>query len=335
MTPLSKAQTVKRLARDVGFDLVGITPADPPARVGYYREWLARGYAGSMTYLHRNVLLRAEPARLLPRASAIICVALAYKRTDGYVTRSQLGLKAPGSLAPPDGGGGPSVPHTGRIAQYARGRDYHIVMHGMLIALIARLRCELVEPFEARAFVDTGPVLERELAARAGLGWIGRNTCLLSAQRGSYLLLGELVTTLDIAADVPLPGQCGSCTRCVDSCPTHALVAPYELDARRCIAYLTIEHRGDIAAELQVAIGERVFGCDVCQQVCPYNARAPLGTYSEIMSDRTTAELPLEPLIHLTVGGHRRLTRESALRRANRAMWQRNAAVSLTNATVR
>ena len=325
MTPHAKAQTVKALARDVGFDLVGITHANPIDRAAYYRGWLAAGYAGTMGYLHRNVRLRLDPAGLLPGARSIVCAALAYKRSDGYEPRNeQSGVSG---AIPVD-----SCP-TGRVAQYARGHDYHVVLHHMLDQLIRTARDQLHEPFEARVFVDTGPVLERELAAAAGLGWIGRNTCLLNGRLGSYLLLGEAVTTLDLHPDPPAVPRCGRCTRCVDTCPTRALVQPHMLDARRCIAYLTIEHRGEVSAELRGLSGDWVFGCDLCQQVCPYNARAPLGTHPEITADRLPGRIALHALLEASRGDYRRLVRGTATGRARIEMLRRNAGIVLANST--
>ncbi len=365
MTPAAKAQIVKALGREAGFDLVGITHAGLLHRAGYYREWLAAGYGGTMGYLWRNVPYREDPSRLVPGSRSVICVAVSYKRDDGYVRPSALVSLAVSGRRATDGSGSatggadskssgwsgqdsPSVIQRGGgwqaaagnrepaagglVAQYARGRDYHVVIRGMLDTLLARLRAEVGEPFDARVFVDTGPLLERELAVAAGLGWFGRNTCLLNARLGSYLLLGEAVTTLDIAHDQPVPPRCGTCTRCVDACPTHAFPAACRLDARRCISYLTIEHRGAIDAEFHEPIGDRVFGCDVCQQVCPYNHRAPPGTHPDIMADVTPARLDLHHLLNLRSGDYRRLTKNSAISRATRTMWRRNAAIVAGNA---
>jgi epoxyqueuosine reductase len=319
MTAAAKAQLVKDLGRQIGFDLVGITVPAPAAGAAYYRRWLAAGYAARMHYLAQNVRIREQPALLLPGARSVICVAVNYKRSDGYE-------RSPAT--PPRHPTGPM----GRIAQYARGRDYHLVLREMLHTLVERLRLHLHEPFEARCFVDTGPVLERELAAAAGLGWIGRNTCLINAQLGSYVLLGEVITTLELAPDSPVPARCGTCTRCLDRCPTQALVAPHTLDASRCIAYLTIEHRAEIPANLHRSLGSWLFGCDECQQVCPYNARAPLGTCSGLTEDRVPAWLPVAPLVELSSSDYRRLTRDTALCRATRGMWQRTARLVLNNA---
>ncbi|HUU97774.1 MAG TPA: tRNA epoxyqueuosine(34) reductase QueG [Phycisphaerae bacterium] len=322
MLPSAKTRRVKTLAAAVGFDRVGITHAGPVQSVAYYRVWLAAGHAGTMGYLRRNVEIRAEPARLLPEARSIICVALNYGRPE------------PGapSLARQGVGDGSPHPPTGRVAQYARGRDYHLVMRGMLRELVERLRQDLNGPFEARVCGDTTPLLERELARAAGLGWIGKNTCLLHERLGSYLFLGEVLTTLELEPDSPVPDRCGTCTRCLDACPTKAFPAPYQLDASRCISYFTIEHRGEVAAEFHAGIGDWVFGCDICQQVCPFNAKAPPATHPEIVEDRIPARLNLLDLLNLGSADYRRLTENTAARRATRHMWRRNAGIALRNA---
>ena len=355
MDALAKAQLVKQLGRMVGFDLVGVTAAEPLERGAYYREWLAAGYHGTMAYLGRNVRFRLNPAELVPGARSVICVAVRYARADAYITPSamqreevRLGVvRLPVATTWPRAGSRPlrghgdadmsdahksdPAPACGLVAQYARGRDYHRVLHGMLAQLVERLRAACDEPFAARLFVDTGPVLERELAARAGLGWIGKNTCLLNGQSGSYLFLGEVVTDLQLEPDSRAAERCGSCRRCVDACPTEALRAPYTLDARRCISYLTIEHRAKIDESLKSALGVRVYGCDICQQVCPYNARAPRATHPQIAADLLPSQPDLLDLVRLTAGGYRRLVRDTAAQRASRRMWQRNASIALQN----
>jgi epoxyqueuosine reductase len=322
MTPVAKAQLVKTLAADIGFDLIGLARPDPVGRAAYYRDWLAAGYAGTMSYLGRNVHLRAEPARLLPGARSILSVGLNYRRADGY-----LGPSGPVAAAEP----GDREP-TGRIAQYARGRDYHVVLRRMLRTLIERLRERLQEPFACRLFVDTGPLLERELAAAAGLGWIGKNTCLLNPRLGSYIFLGEILTTLEIWPDEPVAEGCGSCTRCLDACPAKAFVAPFQLNASRCASYLTAEHRGVIPEELHASLGDRVLGCDVCQQVCPFNRLAPLGAHPDIQADLIPARLPLADFLRLSEADYRRMTSGSAAARIRPEMWRRNAAIALANA---
>ena len=323
MTPLAKTLLVKTLGQGVGFDLVGVTRAVPLAGADYYREWLAAGYGGTMDYLKRNVHLRAHPAGLLPGARSIICGGVNYKRPDGYLGSAAVrdqGLNNKTDCVP-----------TGLVAQYARGRDYHVVLRAMFTTLLDRLRRCLSEASEARIFVDTGPVLERELAAAAGLGWIGKNTCLLNRRFGSYLFLGEAITTLDLTPDEPVAEACASCVRCLEACHTGAFIGPHKLDASRCIAYLTIENRGPVPGHLRTACGERVFGCDVCQQVCPHNALTPLATHPELVADIVPPRLDLQFLSKLRSGEYRRLTRGSATARATRVMWRRNADVALGN----
>lgn len=311
MTHAEKTSLVTDLAYRLGFDRVGIARPGPSPRTVYYRQWLGRGYAGTMTYLDRNASLRENPARLLPGARSAICVALNYHRQDPLT---------------------PVTASHGRVAQYVRGTDYHRVLRVMLNRLLDELREQLGEPFEQQVFVDTGPVLERELAAAAGLGWIGKNTMLLHERCGSYLVLGEALTTLELEAGTPAADRCGNCTRCLDACPTHAISAPYQLDASRCIAYLTIEHRGEVPDHLAELIGDWVCGCDVCQQVCPYNRHAPTATQPDILAELVPPRLPLLGLLELRSGDYRRLTKGTAATRVSRNMWRRNAAIALGNA---
>lgn len=308
MTPAEKSRLVKSLAADLGFDLAGIAPAAPPPAASHYRNWLAAGYAGSMAYLHRNVERREDPASLLPGARSIICVAMSYGREDEANDSEATG---------------------GRVARYARGTDYHVVIGERLRRLLASLRSAVAEPFEALVFVDTGPVLERQVAAAAGLGWIGKNTLLLHERLGSYLLLGEAITTLELAPDQAKSDHCGNCIRCLEACPTQAFPQPGVLDARRCIAYLTIEHRSEIDPGLHAPMGDWVFGCDICQEVCPFNAKAPAGNDAELMTQRLPPRLALLDLLNLTAEGHRELTDGTASDRARREMWRRNAAIAL------
>lgn len=312
MTPAAKTQLICRLGRALGFDRVGVTAADPVADAGHYRVWLENGYAGDMAYLSRNQALRADPRLLLSGAKSIICVAVNYARPP---------------VAPP----APDDPPSGRIAAYARGADYHRVLKEMLAALETQLRSELPEPFQTRRFADTGPLLERSLAASAGLGWIGKNTLLLHPELGSYLFLGELITTLELEPTAPATDHCGTCTRCLDACPTQAFPAPHVLDARRCIAYHTIENRGLIPDELGARFTDWVFGCDICQEVCPHNRRAPLATQPEIAANRAPGRIPLQQLSNLAPEEYSALTRDSALSRATPEMLRRNAQLAQTH----
>lgn len=310
MDSADKSQLVKRIAHTLRIDRVGITSAAPVERFAHYKAWLDRGYAGHMRYLHENQDLRADPARLLTGARSVICIALLYHRPEPQK---------------------PATPTTGHISNYARGADYHRVIREKLAELLAALRAQISEPFDDRVCVDTAPVLERELAARAGLGWIGKHTLLLDARLGSYLFLGEAITTLDLAPDAPARDHCGTCTRCLAACPTDAFPTPHVLDARRCISYLTIEHRDAVAPELASKLDDWVYGCDVCQQVCPFNAKAPHTAHADLGRDLLPAYVPLADLIALRSGEYRRLVRGTAAARAHRPMLRRNAILAARN----
>ncbi|MBK8914552.1 MAG: tRNA epoxyqueuosine(34) reductase QueG [Phycisphaerales bacterium] len=329
------SQIVKRLARSIGFDRVGITHADPVGRAAYYRDWLAAGRHGSMGYLARNPEQRLDPAQLLPGARSVICVALNYLASANSAAATAADVSGGGAAAAAQPNDGEAAVQRaaafGRVARYARADDYHEVLHEMLAALIDAMRGEIGVPFDARPCVDTAPIVERELAARAGIGWIGKNTLVLIPRLGSYVFLGELVTTLALEPDAPLPDHCGSCTRCLDACPTNAFPGPYRMDATRCISYLTIEHRGEIAPQMEPGIGDWVYGCDVCQEVCPHNTRAPATVHPRLLTQRLPERVPLEELESLGSAAYRRLTAGTAARRAGRRMWQRNARIVRRN----
>ncbi len=295
---------VRARARALGFDRVAIGPLEPPEHAAAFQRWLDAGYAGTMEYLARGRDARLDPRALLPGARSVIAVALSYTPRD-------------------DAGGWEPV------ARYARGRDYHEVMRPRLEALGQALGEMTGGQARSRPGVDTSAILERDLAARAGLGWIGRNTNLIDQTLGSFFFIGIVLTTAELRTDAPVPDRCGSCSACLDACPTRAFVAPYVLDARRCISYLTIEHRGPIAPDLRAGIGEWVFGCDVCQTVCPWNRKAPAATEPELR-----AAGPLEPVatwLGLDDDQFRARFRGSAIRRARRGGLLRNAALVLGN----
>lgn len=239
------AAELKKRARDVGFDPVGIASAEAPPNYTRYLAWLKANMHGEMAYLERHAELRAKPDNLLPGAKSLLMVGLNYAR-------------------PPAEGDG------ARIATYALGRDYHKVVRSRL-KRIGKLLEEWEPGAQWRVCVDSAPLLERDYAMAAGLGWYGKNTCLINTERGSLFLLGCLLTTLDLPPDPPAVGGCGTCTACLDTCPTGAIVEPFRLDARRCISYLTIEKRGEVDPALQPMMGDWLFGCDVCQDVCPFN----------------------------------------------------------------
>jgi epoxyqueuosine reductase len=250
ITAAALTESVKARALDLGFDLVAVGPAGPPEHGESFERWVEAGHAGTMAYLGRRLPERLDPGRVLPKARSVVCVALNYYQ----------GEPADDSWKP--------------VARYAWGRDYHDVMTPRLDAL-ARFIGEAAGE-RGKTYVDTGPILERDLAARAGLGWVGKNTMLLHPTLGSWFFIGVLLTTAPLVHGEALPDRCGTCRACLDACPTQAFVAPYVLDARRCISYLTIEHRGAVDPALAGATGEWQFGCDICQDVCPWNRKAPV-----------------------------------------------------------
>ncbi len=306
------AQRVKGLARAAGFELAGIATLAPAATAAAYRRWLAAGHQAGMAWMERNVELRVDPRGLLPGATSALVVGLRYAPH-----------RASRELAADSFWRG--------VARYARGVDYHDVMRERLGGVAEDVAAEFPGT-ASRVCVDTAPLLERELAARAGIGSIGKNTNLLHPEAGSWFLLGELLLTLDLAPDSPLADLCGECTRCLEACPTGALPAPYRLDAGRCLSYWTIEHRGEIPAEFHPYLAEQWFGCDICQEVCPWN-----GAVAEI-DDEAFAPPPQRR--ELTLGGllgmgeeeYRERFRGSPLKRARLEGLQRNAALALASA---
>jgi len=259
------ATLVKQHALALGFDTVGITDLGPTPHADTLREWLSRNMAGTMRYMHRQEKYRAQPASIVPNTSRAIVLTRGYFNSNG---RQPVG--------------------TGRVAKYARGADYHDTLRQPLEDLASYVRSLGGPDTIARSFVDAGPVPERELAQRAGLGWIGKNTMLIAPTRGSFFFLAAVFTNLDLAIDDPFEAdRCGSCTRCLDACPTTAFDRERLLDSRRCISYLTIEFGGEIATELRALMGDWIFGCDICQDVCPWNAK-----FASVRQDR---ELGLDP----------------------------------------
>jgi epoxyqueuosine reductase len=297
------AQAIKDRARALGFERVGVGPATPAPHADAFARWLDAGYAGDMAYLARTRVERADPRRLLPGARSVVAVALNY--------------------APPD----PAPSDWQPVARYAWGRDYHDVMRPKLADLAAFIQEKAGPGVRSRAAVDTSAVLERDLAARAGLGWIGKNTNLLSPELGSYFFIGIILTTAPLEPDSPQPDRCGTCTACLDACPTRAFVAPNVLDARRCISYLTIEHRGDVAADLAGGLGDWIFGCDVCQEVCPWNRKVPPTREPALTPPAPLG--PLDALLDLDDDGFRARFRGSAIWRAKRRGLVRNVALTL------
>jgi epoxyqueuosine reductase len=299
---------LKRWAVEEGFDRAGVARLAPSDHADAFRAWIARGDHAGMAYLEGREDERLDPRNLLEGAESVLCVALQYHPPEEPVDESSWG----------------------RVARYARGRDYHDLMWERLDRLAARVE-EVFPEVGTRRYVDTGPVLERELAARAGIGSFGKNTNLLHPEAGSWFFLGELFLTAQLAPDVAVAELCGTCSRCLDECPTGALPAPYRLDAGRCISYWTIEHRGWLPEEARSLVGEWLFGCDVCQEVCPLN-EGPLPTAdAELAPHPERSALSLEALLELSREEYVELFRGSPMKRAKLEGLQRNAAVVLGN----
>jgi len=300
----------------MGFALAGVCGVEPTHRRDELRAWLAAGKHGEMAYLARNSDLREEPARLLEGARSILVVA------DRYAPRGDADEPAPGAAR-------------GRIARYARGDDYHVVIKRRLHALCDRAR-ERRPGAEFRAFVDTAPVLERELAARAGIGWVAKHTLVINPALGSYLLLGGVATTLELEAPPEQPAvtdHCGTCTRCIDACPTNA-ITPYSVDATRCVSYLTIERRSGIEPEFFDGLRDWIFGCDICQEVCPHNSERRAGDQAPIHDAYAPRRDSFDLLEVLGWSEEDRRTafRSSSMKRAKLAMIRRNALIAAGNA---
>jgi epoxyqueuosine reductase len=304
---------IKAAAHDLGFDACGIAPADDFPELKFFHDWLARGYAGEMNYLHRSADRRADVRAVLPSARSVIVTATNYHTNRPYSTEV-------------------ADPYRAQIARYAWGDDYHDVIGGRLGRLLAWMREQSPEPFEARAYVDTGPVQERVYAQYAGIGWIGKNTCVIHPRLGSWIFLGEIICSLPLDIDAPALDQCGACTLCLEACPTHALTAPGVLDSRACISYLTIEHRGDVPADLRPALGRHVYGCDICQEVCPWNAVAPRSDDAAWQPRPAWESVDVRALAGRSDDELAEATRGSAMRRAKVQGLRRNIAIALSNA---
>ncbi len=305
------AEAVKRKAIELGFDLVGIAPATPTRHLSYFREWLDTGKAGTMDYLHRRVDERTDPGAYLPGAASVICVAKNYYTEVQPVPESDR-------------------PHHGRVARYALGDDYHGLIKPRLYDLADWFR-EQMPGSQTRCGVDTVPVLERELAARAGIGWVGKNACVINPRLGSWLLLGEVLTTVPLPADTPATDHCGTCTRCLDACPTAAITEPYKIDASRCISYLTIEHGEEIPGEFHRPIGEWLYGCDICQDVCPHNREAPATTEPAFVPRFPTGTLDVREVLNWSEEDYHRNLRGTAMKRVKLPVLKQNAEIVARN----
>ena len=311
--PAALAARIRAMAREAGFQRCGIAGVELGDDEHHLRDWLAKGLHGSMDWMARHGDKRSRPDELIPGTVRVISVGMDYGRDpDEAWDTLRDGERA-------------------YVARYALGRDYHKLMRNRLQALATRI-AELVGPFGHRVFVDSAPVLERALARNAGLGWIGKHTCLIDRDGGSWFFLGEIFVDLPLPVDVPASEHCGTCRRCIDICPTQAITAPYRLDARRCIAYLTIEHEGSIDEALRPLIGNRIFGCDDCQLVCPWNKFARRTDEPDFRARNDLDRATLPELFAWDEAEFLQRTEGSAIRRSGHERWLRNIAIALGNA---
>jgi epoxyqueuosine reductase len=312
MTNALTASSIKQQARALGFDLCGIAPAADLPELGFLRTWLDRGYGGTMTYLHRSARKRADVRRVVPSAQTVIVTGTLYNTDRPYSTECADRGRA-------------------GIARYAWGDDYHEVIGQRMEALLAWMREQASEPFEARAYVDTGPVQERVYARHAGIGWIGKNSCVINPEIGSWIFLSAIICSLPLEVDAPSLDQCGTCALCIEACPTQAIVAPGVLDATRCISYLTIELKSDIPRERHGGVGSHVYGCDICQEVCPWNATAPRSADPAWQPRAVWDRVDLLTLARQTDDDLTAALRGSPMQRTGIRGLRRNLAVALNN----
>jgi epoxyqueuosine reductase len=374
MSGMSLKAALKRRALEIGFDLVGIAPITPGNDLEFARAWAERGYAGQMRYLLNPK--RFDPCAVLPRVKSVICVGLMYDTPFPLSTEVGSGQKAEArsqksEFRRQNEGHVPGIADgTPRawVSRYAWGRDYHEIVRRKLEQLRASIGA-LAPGVETRVYVDTGPIVERAFARFSGVGWMGKNTCIINEQEGSWFFLGLILTNLELEPDLPAPDRCGSCTRCLEACPTAALVEPYVMDASRCISYMTIELKGLVPGDLRPGIGVNIFGCDICQDVCPWNAKGRIqesGVRSQESGfrsqnddtgqaakdngqrtkkhERRTDERawisefpvslfnpPLEALAAITEQDFRRIFRHSPIKRVGYRGWLRNLCVAMGN----
>ena len=320
------AAVVKRAAEEAGFDLSGIAPVAGLPELEHFSQWIASGYAGEMKYMEarddQGQLKRGSLSRVAPWARSVVVCAINYNTGYPYSTQT-------------------NDPSCGWISRYAWSReDYHDAVMRRLKQVEAELRhalpTEQQPGFSTRCYVDTGPIVERVFAKYAGVGWIGKNTCLINQKKGSWLFLGVILTSLELEPNVsalnpPAPDRCGSCTRCIEACPTEAIIAPYQLDSNKCISYLTIEKRGTIAEDLRAGMGRHIFGCDICQDVCPWNRKAPISTEPEFKPRPGLVNPALAWLAEMSAAEFLDVFRGSPVRRAKRSGLSRNAAIAMGN----
>ena len=317
--PTDLKERIKAKSKQLGFILAGVTTPEPPPHYSTFENWLAQGYHGSMNYLaeERSRLRRADPRQILPECKSILVLATPYNPSNSHRADSAEAVDRDRAEI------------TGQIASYAWGDDYHDVLSARMEELVQFIEERVGVPVKNRWYTDTGPILERDLAQRAGLGWIGKNTCLINPKQGSYFLLSEILLDLDLEPDPPfITDHCGTCRRCIEACPTDCILPDRTIDARRCISYLTIELKEDIPTVLRENIGDWVFGCDICQMVCPWNRFAAEG--DPAFGDETPLPSLTDELAITTQDFNKRFKR-SPVKRAKRRGYLRNVAVALGN----
>lgn len=327
---------IRNRARDLGFEACGFSSSDPPASGDQFNSWLESGRHGEMAYLHRNAAKRLDPQKVLPGTRSIVCLALCYSPDNGATARSRINrgsssdagtIQRPVEVEP---GTRERVPSRGIVARYARYSDYHDIMKEKLHAL-SEFLASLYPGSRSLWYSDTGPVLERDFAQRAGVGFIGKHTNLIGRSLGNWFWLGEILTTAEIEADRPEKNRCGSCSLCINACPTGAITAPFQLDARKCISYLTIELKGSIPLELRSAIGARIFGCDDCLEVCPWNRFSQKARLMASHARPDLHSLDLIELLRMDEPAFRERFAGTPILRSKRRGLLRNVCVALGN----
>ena len=319
---MSPEDKIKQLAEEAGFQLCGIASmAQAPTGLTNLTGWLAQGRHAGMAWMERQAEKRLDPTKILPSAKSLICVGLVYNTAHPYST-DVFPMNGRTQTRPAGTEG------KGWISRYAWGDDYHSLMEQKLADFERMVKAELDDDAEYRSYSDTGPISEKEWAAASGIGWKGKHTNLISAEHGSWFFLGEILTSLELEPDAPARDLCGNCTRCIDACPTIAITAPYELDARRCLSYLSIEHKGPVPDEFASAFGANVYGCDICQDVCPWNGKRVLG-HDPAFEPRPGLYLPdLAELAAMDETAFSERFKGSAMKRTKHAGLQRNVALA-------
>lgn len=312
MSGVNLSKSIKEKGLEIGFDFVGISPVDSFPENQFYREWLARGFAGEMKYMEKEPEKRENVKGVLPEAKSVISCGLNYNTDYPYSVKENDGRK-------------------GWISRYAWGDDYHDVMKDKLLLLLEFIKRIRPEETKARMYADTGPVLDRVYGKYSGVGWFGKNTCIINQKLGSWIFIGEIITNLELEYDSTVPDRCGTCTRCIDACPTGAILEPYVLDSRLCISYLTIELGEKIPVELRGTMGNNIFGCDICQDVCPWNRKAKVTNQPSFQPREGLYNPDLSSLLKLSAEDFRRIFKGNPVKRARRKGLFRNILVAMGN----